>query len=373
VRTGAALLFAGLLIAVAGCGKKGPPLPPLRRLPAAPAEFAVSRRGATVALQFAIPRANTDGSTPADVDRVDIYAIDGPSAAMPDDVIKRGTRIASVKVNPPKDPDQPEVSVLPAEPPKRKGKRISLVEGLDQGAVAHLSDALADALAGPAESDTALLRSYVAVGVNGHGRRGAVSQARASLVTPPPAPSAPTISYDEKTITVEWKAPAVGDGKTLAYRVYVPGERERALTDKPIEATRFEDTRIEWGAERCYVVRAVETANNLSVESEASSSTCDTLTDTFPPAAPTGLQAVSVDGVVDLFWETNGEADIAGYIVYRAIAPETKLVPVTPAMLTVPGFRETVPRNTRVLYAVQALDTVGNASQLSATIEETTR
>ena len=44
-------------------------------------------------------------------------------------------------------------------------------------------------------------------------------------------------------------------------------------------------SRIVWGEERCYVVRAVERTAALSVESEAAAR-CTTLVDTFPPAAP---------------------------------------------------------------------------------------
>src|SRR5207249_959210 len=92
VKKGIGLLPVFLILLLTGCGKKGPPLPPLIRLPAAPAEFAVHRRGSTVAIQFAVPSANTDGSTPADLAHVDVYALTGPSLVTPDDLLKRGSR-----------------------------------------------------------------------------------------------------------------------------------------------------------------------------------------------------------------------------------------------------------------------------------------
>src|SRR6267378_4772577 len=55
-------LFAAAL--AAGCGKKGPPLPPLLKLPAPPADLTAERRGSKVDLQFTVPGANTDGSRP---------------------------------------------------------------------------------------------------------------------------------------------------------------------------------------------------------------------------------------------------------------------------------------------------------------------
>ena len=55
-----------VLLCVA-CGKKGPPLPPLVKLPVAPLDLAAERRGSTVDLQFTVPSVNTDGSRPANV------------------------------------------------------------------------------------------------------------------------------------------------------------------------------------------------------------------------------------------------------------------------------------------------------------------
>jgi hypothetical protein len=218
-----------------------------------------------------------------------------------------------------------------------------------------------------------VVRSYAVVGINERGRRGAIAQTRVSLVPPPPAPSEPTIDYGEKSIAVTWEAPTTGEGKPLAFHVYEPGEEEQTLTKAPIDGTQFDDTRIEWGKERCYIVRTVETTNDLAVESEPSPPACVTPKDTFAPGAPAGLQAVSVDGFVDLFWESNAEPDVAGYHVLRAIAPDTQLARVTSELLATPGFRDAVPKDAHVSYAVQAIDTAGNASPPSAIVEETAR
>ena len=64
-----------LLVAVAAafapaCGKKGPPLPPLLKVPVAPEPFVARRLGAVVYLQVRIPAANTDKTSPADLERV---------------------------------------------------------------------------------------------------------------------------------------------------------------------------------------------------------------------------------------------------------------------------------------------------------------
>src|SRR5207245_6944164 len=61
------------LIVSSGCGKKGPPLPPLVKVPAPPADFVAVRRGSEVDVQFIVPGANSDGTRPANVERVDVY------------------------------------------------------------------------------------------------------------------------------------------------------------------------------------------------------------------------------------------------------------------------------------------------------------
>ena len=51
-------VFAVLsFIVVTGCGKSGPPLPPLVRMPAAPANLVAERRGDTVDIEFSVPNA----------------------------------------------------------------------------------------------------------------------------------------------------------------------------------------------------------------------------------------------------------------------------------------------------------------------------
>src|SRR5581483_8137885 len=93
-------------IAASACGKSGPPLPPLVKLPVAPGELVAERRGETVDIHFVVPAANTDGTRPANIQRVEVYAITGAPATMPDaQLLKRGVKVASVDVKAPKDPD----------------------------------------------------------------------------------------------------------------------------------------------------------------------------------------------------------------------------------------------------------------------------
>jgi hypothetical protein len=150
----------------------------------------------------------------------------------------------------------------------------------------------------------------------------------------------------------------------------------RQLTPTPLAATTFTDRRVEYGSERCYEVRTIETVGSLSVESASSQPVCVTPVDVFAPAAPRSLGAVAGEGVISLIWEANTEPDLAGYIVLRAVAPGAPTEPITPAPIRETTFRDTtVTPGARYVYAVVAVDGADppNASPPSNTVEETAR
>ena len=364
MKNAARLLTLLLVAGGAACGKKGPPLPPLVRLPTPPAEFSVQRRGSTVAIQFAVPGGNTDGSTPADLSRIDVYALTAAPPVTPDEVVRRGTRVGQVLVNPPPDPDTPEGQPAKPSGPLPPG-------GIDQGATARLSESFT----ADQEIDSAEVRTYVAVGFNKRGRRGAFSPlVPVPLVRPPDAPGQPDVTWDETSITITWPEIETSDDEAApAYHVYDAAEVPVRLTTQAIEESMFVDKRIEWGAKRCYVIRRVELVENMPLESEASPSTCVTLADTFAPAAPDGLTIVATEGAMNLIWNPNKETDLDGYLLFRAIPPDGTLESITPMPVKESTFRDTVPAGTRAAYAVRAVDKAGNLSPMSERVEETAR
>jgi len=412
-----AALAALIPVVVVACGKKGPPLPPLVRLPVPP-DVQANRRGSSVELAVVVPGANADGSRPANISRVEIYALTGSPTFTDDDLLKHGTRVASLPVKAPRNPDdvaEPDEPLEEVEAPTGTG--------LDQGAGTTVRDALTaaalvpvdlsnpkDGRGGVPHAERPLLgtpsappvRTYVGVGVNTKGKRGRFSRrAPVSLAPPPVPPAAPTITYTETAITVAWApvartqpvsatAPSSSSAGAqpqpevlqsrplgpppppLSYNVY-DTTTGALLTMTPIGEPRFVDTRVEWGAERCYGVRAVDRTGGLSVESDAPEPRCTKLVDTFPPAPPKDLKAVSTEGVISLIWDANTENDLAGYVILRGVPPGDRLEPVVPMPVLETSFNDNVPAGTRYVYAVQAVDKAGNASAPSNRVEETAR
>jgi hypothetical protein len=202
----------------------------------------------------------------------------------------------------------------------------------------------------------------------------------------PPSPPPPiTVMYEEKKIVITWK-PAGGtveDAKVLDSRPFGPlfpavnynlydATTGQKLNDKPIREFGYEDTRMDFGTERCYLVRSVEVIALLPVESEATGPKCEMLVDTFPPRKPQGLNAVATQGAINLIWDANTEPDLAGYYIWRAIGDQP-LSQITPQPVADASFFDGVRTGLRFVYAVQAVDKAGNVSPLSERVEETAR
>jgi predicted small lipoprotein YifL len=104
-------LAAALVLATAACGKKGPPLAPIVRVPAPVTMIDARRIGSDVYLTVTLPGENIDGSTPADLQRVEVFGYTGrtPPGSR---ILEGATLIATIPVAPP----LPEGTVAQAAP-----------------------------------------------------------------------------------------------------------------------------------------------------------------------------------------------------------------------------------------------------------------
>jgi hypothetical protein len=130
---------------------------------------------------------------------------------------------------------------------------------------------------------------------------------------------------------------------------------------------------VSWGVERCYIVRTVEVVGDVPIESDAPPAACAKLVDTFPPAPPKELHAVAGEGSINLIWEPNTEKDVAGYLVLRGVSPGEHFEALTPKPIPEARYTDDVKPGIRYVYAVQAVDRVGNVSEMSNRVEETAR
>src|SRR5436190_14236162 len=60
---------------ISGCGKKGAPLAPIAHVPSAVGQMTARRIGHDIYLTLTVPRQNIDATMPADIARIEVYAV----------------------------------------------------------------------------------------------------------------------------------------------------------------------------------------------------------------------------------------------------------------------------------------------------------
>ena len=226
---------------------------------------------------------------------------------------------------------------------------------------------------------TSPARIYVVRGLSRSGRPGPPSpRVTIPLISPVAPPTAVAASMPtEKAIVVDWTPPvAEPGGAPLTFNVYHRASSSMPLNAKPIADFKFEVPVAELGKEQCYVIRAIQTSQGVTIESDVSAPACFTPVDKFPPAAPTNLRAVAEEGAVSLVWDPNGEPDLGGYMVLRDDGAGGTLQPITPQPIKDASYRDaTVTAGVRYSYAIVAVDTATprNVSAQSAAESVTAR
>ena len=129
------ILLLVLVCASVGCGKKGPPLAPFVRVPAAVTAVTPQRVGNDVYVSFTVPDANVDGQKPADIGSVEVYAV---TSVRPPETVKQralATLVGTLPVRPIL-PDLPVPTNGSAPPP------IPLPPGVDRAAAVAIREPL---------------------------------------------------------------------------------------------------------------------------------------------------------------------------------------------------------------------------------------
>ena len=224
------------------------------------------------------------------------------------------------------------------------------------------------------------------------------SNAVALRVYPAPAPVGDLrATLTETGLALDWSAAQEArpgpPGNTAGFRIYRaeldPTTAEAAVLN-PSQAkliappallaqtmvTEYRDTTIQFGHTYVYEIRQVMRLGTETIESADSAPAILTARDIFPPAAPQGVEAVSMAATtgtppaIELTWTINTEPDLAGYNVYRSEDSERPGQKLNIELLLGPTFRDmsVVPGRT-YFYRVGAIDQSGNESALSPAVE----
>jgi hypothetical protein len=348
-------------LVLTACASLAPPQPPSLDLPKPPADLKAVRKGQRVILTWTIPTKTTDRQTIRTLGPTRICRGMG-------DLKDCGTPVGQTTTVP------PHIS--------SNSKSESKSESKKEKSSATYTDTLPPA----ALSDSTVASISYAVEVLNPDQRGAGLSNRVQVplvqTLPPPADLQAKVTSQGVVLTWTNHLPPPNPEQSLryVYRVYrrQQGSQQTALVGELPASNEprlaLADSGFEWEKTYEYYAETVSVITEpnkpeVQVEGDDCSEVKVFADDVFPPAVPSGLQAVfsgpGQQAFVDLVWAPDTDVDLAGYNVYRheegSAATKLNREPVK-----TPAYRDTdVISGKRYIYSVSAVDVRGNESARS--------
>lgn len=373
------LLPALVCLWLSACAAIGPPLPPSLELAKAPDDLRSARKGNKVTLTWTIPSRTTDRRSVRYLGNTEICRGLDP-------VLKQCGKPVGLAA--------PPADFGSARRTSTKKLTASFVDSLPQTVEQEHPTSFA---------------TYAVEVLNTAGRGAGLSnQLHVPLVPTLPPFAEFSAKVTAQGLLITWKCPEDLAAKmqlvTYLFRIYrrsVSDEHDTRVAE--IDATQcavgsgdygqlassaslpapqdnFLDQTFEW--EKTYLYRGavvsvmtVPGKPRVEVEGDDTPEVKVFADDVFPPAVPTGLQAVfsgpGQSPFVDLVWTPDTDADLAGYNVYRREA-DGDVVKLNSELVKAPAFRDTqIAAGKTYFYSVSAVDQHGNESARSEEANET--
>lgn len=294
------------VLALAACGRVGPPVAPALREPAPPANLSLTSVEQAVEIAWTNPERRMDGSPLRELALLHVFRTEDAGAGEPRAALRAGRQVAGYA-------EVAAVRLLDPAPAQVAGGRVTLADrpGLTYGR----------------------RYTYVVLAEDAQGRLSRPSS-RATLVhLAPPAPPILQATPGEGEVRLAWEPPPqLLDGTptrgALAYEVVrAPdaGAPPTPLTPQPITAASFVDRDVQNDRTYHYAVRALREEAGSLARGPLSAAVAATPVDMTPPAPPRGLVAIPAGDGVRLSWQPSADTDVARYIVYRAGADRGRI------------------------------------------------
>jgi hypothetical protein len=295
-----ALIALLLPLSLAACGRRGPPVPPESRLPAAVTDLQAVIRPGGIELTWSLPERRVDQSRLRDVVLARVYRTEDTGTGTPRvALLERGRirgydEIAAIRVT------------MPA-PATIEGGRVRLV---DQARLA-----------------TGRRYTYVVLSEDSTGRVSPPSsRATVAFVAAPEPPRGLTGEAGENEVRLAWQPPArLVDGTPLTGEIVYevlrraePGAPLSVVSTAPLTEPRFVERGLQNDVRYEYAVRAVRIEGGTRGTSDVTAVVSVTPVDVTPPSPPRQLTATPSERTVRLSWLASPDADVAAYVVYRA-------------------------------------------------------
>jgi hypothetical protein len=353
------LLAVGAPLMFTACATIAPPQPPSLELPKPPMDLRATRKGDHVTLTW------TDPSITTDRQRIRSVGTTRICRGLARELTQCGTPAG-------------EAVAQPSPNAVRSSKE-------------KVARSYTDSLPGQVQNDDVpTFMTYAIEVLNAAGRGAGLSnQVRVSLARTLPPPLYFSAHVTARGVVLTWTGDARASGPMpsvhYVYRIYRREEgsaRQILAGELPAGSDRrfsLTDSGIEW--EKTYEYHA-ETVTVLAGDNQAEKQIVGNDTtevkvlahDVFPPAVPSGLQAVSSGPgqktFIDLVWAPVTDADLDGYNVYRHEDGEAP-VKLNAEPLKTPAYRDAdVTSGKRYFYSVSAVDVRGNESTRSQEASE---
>ncbi len=384
-----ALAGACAFVLSVSCGKRGDPLPPLRKTPLPVTGLRVAQRGDRIELTCTLPRTTTEGV------RLPVLEVEILRADTEGEFAKLARRH--------KGKAAPGETLTESEPLPPPGTTLRFAaRAVSKGHPSVLSAVAALTVQAPAEAPSGLEARLTEKGVKLGWTPPAhmptppptplpsPTAAPSPALTPPPSPSPgasapspgpsprvppPAVAPVVPASPVPGAAPMPSASPTpspsptpppitTGFWVYRRGKHDsygRPLQATPLSTTSFDDPEAPVDQTWCYAVRTVASTDPV-VESADSNEACLEVRDIAAPTAPTGVTALTREGALEISWSPSPEADLESYRVYRTLkgAPPERLSTVPASETT---YRDTTAvRGVGYLYSVAAVDKAANES-----------
>ena len=304
--------FLGIALALAAalpsgaCGKKGPPLPPIRVLPAATGALSVRQIGRDIVVTADLPGLRSDGTPIAAGSGVRVLRLEPGEGLRPGAVSDRYL----------------------VQQFERQGREIALLrdeslrEHVEGGRLLYIDHE-------PAGPGAAGARRFL-YGLQVVDPKGVASPPRPpseiEWVVPPPDPRDLKAEVAEGEVRLTWTPgeppPGAGKPPTQRFAVYRREASARREPEAPVHPgwlpePAYVDRTFRYDVDYVYTVRAVASEAPGAGESASAEPIAVRPHDSFPPAAPSGVAVAAEGESIKVYWFPNTEPDLAGYRVYR--------------------------------------------------------
>ena len=348
-----AMFLAAALLALSACATIRPPLPPSLELPKPPADLHAVRKGDKAVLTWAVPTVTTDRQTIHSFGATDIC---------------RGEKPPLTQCGKPVD------QVAPIATAGKSSQKIS----------ATFIDTLPAALG----RDPLASTTYAVEVLNTDGRGAGLSnQVQVSLAPTLPPPRDFVSWLSDEGVTLTWQADPVPAEPHVNYVYRVTRRMEGSQTWALVGEIAMDnkskysviDNNIEWEKTYYYRAEAVtlvsrEGQPDERIDGDDTSEIRVFADDIFPPAVPSGLQAVfsgpGQQPFIDLIWAPVPNIDLAGYNIYRHESG-AEPVKINTDLVKTPAYRDAnVTAGRTYFYSISAVDARGNESSHSEEASE---